>query len=120
VDRLGAAGLGRFDQLVDAQVAVGRLGATEVDADIGFASVARRGVDGAVHGNGGQAHGLGGAHHAAGDLAAVGNQKDRDHFCDSCVAWKTLPLTLALSPMPGAPEGRGDDGVGRSNEVVRQ
>ncbi len=118
VDRLGTAGLGGIDQLVDAQVTVGRLGAAQVDADVSFAGVARRGVDGAVHGNGGQAHGLGGAHYAAGDLAAVGNQEGRYHFCDSCVAWKTFPLTLALSPMPGAPEGRGDDGVRRSNDVV--
>jgi len=115
MDRLGAAGLGRLDQLVDAQVTVGRLGAAQVDANIGFVGMARAGVDGAVHRNGGQAHGLGGAHHAAGDLAAVGNQEGRYHFCDSCVAWKTFPLTLALSP-----EGRGDNGMGRSNEVVRQ
>ncbi len=89
VDRLGAAGLGRLDQLVDAQVALGRLGAAQVDADIGFASMARAGVDGAVHRNGGQAHGLGGAHHAAGDLAAVGDQQGIDmaiHHFFSCQA----------------------------------
>ncbi|MNZ64242.1 hypothetical protein D3C78_824090 [compost metagenome] len=75
VDRLGAAGFCRGQQLVDVQVAFSRLGTAEVDADISLAAVPRFTVDGAVHGDSGQAQGLGGAHHPAGDLAAVGNQQ---------------------------------------------
>ena len=89
VDGLGAAGFRRFDQLVDAQVTVGRFGAAQVDADVRLAGMSRIGVDGAVHGDGGQAEGLGGAHHPAGDLAAVGHQQGIDgtvHGWFSCQA----------------------------------
>ncbi len=110
MDGLCAAGPGGLDQLVRAQVAVGRLGAAEVDADVGLPGMPGVGVDRAVYRDGGQAHGLGGAHHAASDFAAVGDQQGGQHCRGSCVAWEVVPLTLALSP-----EGRGDDGVGRWN-----
>ncbi len=90
VDRLGPTGLGCGNQLVDQQVAVGRLGTAEVDANVCLAGMPGVTVDGAVHGHGGQAHGLGGTHHAASDLAAVGDQKGGNllfaHECCSCQA----------------------------------
>src|SRR5690606_17532859 len=79
MDRLGAAGQGGVDQLVDRQVAVGRLGASQVDAPVRRVNMAGVVIDGAVYGYGGQAHGLGRAHDPAGDLAAIGNQQGGDH-----------------------------------------
>ena len=74
VNRLGAAGVGGGNQLVDLQVTIGGLAAAQVDADIGFTAMAGIAVDGAVHSHGGQPHGLGGTHDPAGDFATVGHQ----------------------------------------------
>ncbi|MND43741.1 hypothetical protein D3C80_345610 [compost metagenome] len=84
VDGLGAAGLGGGDQLVHQQVAFRRLGAAQVDGDVGLAHVAGVAVDGAVHGHGADTQGLGGAHDAAGDFTAVGDQQGSDHCYCSC------------------------------------
>ncbi|VVN48501.1 hypothetical protein PS639_06045 [Pseudomonas fluorescens] len=81
MDRLGATGLGRGNQFVDLQVAVGGFAAAEVDANIRFAAMARVAVSGAVHGHGGQAQGLGGPHDPAGDFAAVGHQQGGENRC---------------------------------------
>ena len=74
VDRLRAAGLGRGNDLVDLQVAVGRLAAPQVHALVGFSAVACVAVGVAVHGDAGQAQGLGSAHHPAGNFTTVGHQ----------------------------------------------
>ncbi len=78
VDRLGAAGEGGGDDPVAAQVAVGGLGAAQVDGDVGFGDVAGVAVDVAVHGDAADAEGARAAHHPAGDLAAVGDQDALD------------------------------------------
>ncbi len=81
MNRLGAAGLGRGDQFVDLQVAVGGLAAAQVHPDIGFSAVARIAVRGAVHGNGGHAQCLGRAHDPTGDFAPVGHQYAGNQRC---------------------------------------
>ena len=72
--RLRAAGLGGGNDLVDFQVAVGGLAATQIHADISFATMPRIAVSAAVHGDCGEAQRLGGAHDPAGDFTAVGDQ----------------------------------------------
>src|SRR5690606_13498912 len=115
MDGLCAAGPGGLDQLVCAQVAVGRLGTAEVDADVGLPGMPGVGVDRAVYRDGGQAHGLGGAHHSASDFAAVGDQQGGQHCRGSCVAWEVVPLTPAPSPAGGGDDGGGggDGGIVR-------
>ncbi|MNZ77104.1 hypothetical protein D3C78_956290 [compost metagenome] len=87
VDRLRTGGLRGGEHGIGAQVAFRRLGAAEVDGDVGFFHMAGVAVGGAVHGDGGQAQGLGGAHDPAGDLAAVGDQQcGNRHYWFSCQA----------------------------------
>ncbi|MNO81996.1 hypothetical protein D3C76_732550 [compost metagenome] len=81
VNRLGAAGLGGGDQLVDLQITVGGFAATQVNANVGFAAVPGVTVGGAVHGHGGQAQGLGGTHYPASDFATVGHQQGGEDRC---------------------------------------
>ncbi|RMS54260.1 hypothetical protein ALP64_202141 [Pseudomonas syringae pv. actinidiae] len=106
VDRLCAADLGCFDELVDHQVAFSRLAAAKVDADIGLATVARVAVNGAVYGNGGQAHLFCGAHDAAGNFPAVGDQQCGQfrpvHRCESFCRSSRAAGSSSRCCQPGA------------------
>ena len=88
VHRVGAGGAGGGQQLVDAQIAVGRAVATQRTGQRGFAHVQGIRVGVGMHGHGLQAHAARRGDHAARDLAAVG---DEDAF------QVTLP---GVSPCP--------------------
>ena len=74
VDGIGAGRLGRGQQLVHAQVAVGRGVATQRIGHGGLAHMQGARVGVGMHGDGVQPQAVGGGDHAAGDLAAVGNE----------------------------------------------
>ncbi|MNI26837.1 hypothetical protein D3C73_805540 [compost metagenome] len=91
VDRLGAGFPGGGEDLVDTQVTVGRLVATQGDGHVGVAYVLRITVGIGVDGDTLHAEALEGADGADCDLATVGDQYGSEHRCASSLAsmvWK--------------------------------
>jgi len=85
---LSTAGLRCCDDLVDFQVAVGGLAASQVHTDISFTAMPCIAVGRAVNGDGCEPQGFGGTHDPAGDFATVGDQhrgKSGSHGRDSWV-----------------------------------
>ena len=101
VDGLGAALQASLDDGVDPQVAVRRRGRADADGSVGFAHVAGSGVGVRVDRHRADAHGLERADDAAGDLAAVGDEK---HGCR-----KELRLVMSghIRKRPKEVSGRG-------------
>ena len=77
--RTGAGALAGIDDQRDVQVAVPRRSGAQAQRGVGQLHMARVAVGVGVHRHRAQAHGAGSADHAAGDLAAVGDQKRVKH-----------------------------------------
>ena len=80
VDGLRTAALGRGDDRIDAQVALGRAATAQADRFADHGRVQCIAVGAGMHAGRGDAQALAGAGDAAGDLAAVGDQDFLEHL----------------------------------------
>ena len=105
VDGISAGDDGGLDDLVGQEIALRGRGRAEQDRLIGLADMGRFGVRLGIDGNGTDPHPLGGPHHAAGNLAAIGDQKGLDHEPVIPVVWYRPVMGLCVG-IAQRPRGR--------------